>query len=92
MFTQKSPWVSSIIQSLREIPIGGNADMQTIEMEISSTFKALKINLNEVKPNGLIDCMSKPLTSCTSAMRKEIDYLHKRQKLILPPTAITSLS
>ena len=66
--------------------------MQTIELEIQSTFKALKINLNEIKPNGLIDCMSKPLTSCTSAMRKEIDYLHKRQKLILPPTAITSLS
>ena len=91
VFTQKNPWVSSIIQSLREIPFGGNSDVQTIELEIQSTFKALKINLIEIKPNGLIDCMRQPLTSCTSAMRKEIDYLHKRQKLILPPTAITSL-
>jgi hypothetical protein len=54
-------------------------------MEIDSLFKALNVqNSAEIKPHGILQSMTNPNSPLDQVIRKELDYMYKKVKMILP--------
>jgi hypothetical protein len=57
-------------------------------MEIESLFKALNAqNSMEIKPHGILECLNKPSNFLNQCIRKELEYMHKKVKIVLPVQA-----
>ena len=60
-------------------------------MEIESLFKALNAqNAMEIKPHGILECLNKPSNFLNNSIRKELEYMHKKVKIVLPNQAAPS--
>lgn len=58
-------------------------------MEIESLFKALNIqNIFEIKPHGILESMHKPSNLILPHIRKELEYIFKKTKVIMPVSLI----
>ena len=54
-------------------------------MEIDSLFKALNVqNSAEIKPHGILQSLANPSSTAEPVIRKEVDYMYKKVKMILP--------
>jgi len=54
-------------------------------MEIDSLFKALNVqNSAEIKPHGILQTLQSPNGLLDQVVRKELDFMHKKVKVILP--------
>ena len=54
-------------------------------MEIDSLFKALGVqNSAEIKPHGILQTLQSPGGLLDQVVRKELDFMHKKVKVILP--------
>ena len=54
-------------------------------MEIDSLFKALGVtNSSDVKPHGILQSLENPNTFTDPSVRRELDYIFKKVKIILP--------
>jgi len=54
-------------------------------MEIDSLFKALNVqNSAEIKPHGILQSLSNPNSQLDQVIRKELDFMYKKIKMILP--------
>jgi len=54
-------------------------------MEIDSLFKALNVqNSAEIKPHGILQSLINPNSITDQVVRKELDFMHKKNKMILP--------
>ena len=54
-------------------------------MEIDSLFKALNIsNSSDIKPHGILQTLENPNTFTDPSVRRELDYIFKKVKMILP--------
>jgi hypothetical protein len=54
-------------------------------MEIDSLFKALNVtNSSEIRPHGILQSLENPNTFSDPSVRRELDYIFKKVKMILP--------
>jgi len=54
-------------------------------MEIDSLFKALNVsNSSDIKPHGILQSLENPNTFTDPSVRRELDYIFKKVKMILP--------
>lgn len=54
-------------------------------MEIDSLFKALNVtNSTDIKPHGILQSLENPNTFSDPSVRRELDYIFKKVKMILP--------
>lgn len=93
VLTPRNPWINSLLSILREIydysqPLHskqGNADNS---MEIDSLFKALNVQSSaEIKPHGILQGLQSAGGFLDQALRRELDFVYKKTKMILPSQA-----
>jgi hypothetical protein len=63
----------------------GNADNR---MEIESLFKAVNVpNLQDIKPHGILTGLQSQTGFHDQVLRRELEFVHKKTKMILPSQA-----
>ena len=93
VFTPRNPWINTLMAILREIselsqlydlPHNRQPNSDHL-MEIDSLFKALNVqNSAEIKPHGILQTLQSPGGLLDQVVRKELDFMHKKVKVILP--------
>lgn len=62
-------------------------------MEIESLFKTLNAqNIAEIKPHGILESLQKSGNLVQPHIKKELEFMHKKVKVILPASADLSNS
>jgi len=87
VFNLRNPWANTLLMILREISQLAQGQNE-IGMEIESLFKTLNVqNPADIKPHGILESLTKPASFSSQAVRKELEYFHKKIKMILPAQA-----
>ena len=93
VFTPRNPWMHSLLSILKEIydlsqttPAKPGTDDERLEIE--SLFKAVNVGqVHDVKPHGILSTLQSPSAFHDQVLRRELEYMHRRIKLILPQQA-----
>lgn len=93
VFTPRNPWINTLMAILREVyDITLHSDLTHNRqpnsdhlMEIDSLFKALNVQgPGEIKPHGILRTLQSPNAVPDQVVRRELDFMHKKVKVILP--------
>ena len=99
VFTPRNPWIYSLLSVLREVqdysqPVPGRPASQEqlhTTHEIDALYAALKPQspqvLAELKPHGLLHCLENPSSLGDPVIRKELEFILNKPRVILPSQA-----
>lgn len=89
VFTPRNPWMQSLLSILKEIydqsqsPNKPGNDEKRLEIE--SLFKAVNVGqMHEIKPHGILTGLQSQAGFHDQVLRRELEFVHKKTKMILP--------